>query len=298
MEVRADLVYIASLSKDLQQAITDGNIGVATTDLSYGTTAQMETAAATASDAARWWNTDHKIEYMFVGKRWIPFGTPDFRYGGVKFDDFDSPAGTGQLGWTAVGTASASNGDSSHVGVIALRTTAASTRSAISLRSTAIAPGGSAEHNFEVIFRVPTLATATEDFVVTLGLNDNNAFDSNGHATDGIYFSYNRAVNGANLQLVTAQGGTRTTTNTSQALSANTWYCLWCKVKSNTSAEFFFWTGSAWTSLGTHTTNIPTGSNLTGFQLKVDRTATAASPSLGFDVDEFYHWYAFGGSRV
>jgi hypothetical protein len=299
VSVSARQIWVDSLNKTLQKAIDDGQIGGATaTDYTVGTNAQMETAAATAPDGQRWYNTDHNIEYMFVKKRWSPFGLPDARFGFVRSDEFDSNAVGFQLAWTATGTVGNGSGETAHPGIATIRTTAASTRASLSLRSTAFNLGGSAEVNFDFAFRFVTLSTATEDYVATFGLNDNNAFDSNGHAIDGVYFSYNRAVNGNNLQLVTSSNNTRTTTNTSQALVANTWYYVWCKIKSNTSAEFFIWNGTTWTSLGTHTTNIPTGAGReTGFQVKIDRVATAGSTSLGMDLDLFYNWDAFGTSK-
>ncbi len=264
----------------------DGTWKVPTIAPLAGTNTEME--ALTPSNGTRFWNTTLHIEFIFNEGEWSPAAMIDPRYGGQKFDDFDANSGVSDLNWTVVGTVAASTGEAQAVGIIAMRTTAASSRAAMSLRSTGIVLG-TQHHQLDFILRAPSLSTVTDDFVLGVGLNDNNAFDANGHAIDGAYFTYDRAVNGDAWITHTSDASTRTSTNSASAIVANTWYRLTLRIYPT--SIVFKVNG---TIIATHTTNIPTAP--TGVQLKVDRVAGTAS--RGMDVHLFKHWYANAGALV
>jgi hypothetical protein len=112
---------------------------------------------------------------------------------------------------------------------------------------------GDAAITIEAAVYIPTLATAGEDYTFRIGLGDAS---SNADHTDGVYFEYNRA-DSANWRICTASNSTRTKTNTSTAVVDAAWVTLKIVINAAANSVEFFVDG---TSVGTITTNIPTGS--------------------------------------
>lgn len=209
------------------------------------------------------------------------------------FDDFDgrlswspSTSGTGASASISGGNATFASG--SHMGVARCAYgTVLSTHAALvwsgALSTAIVMGGGEAEYN--TLIRIPTLATATEDYIIRVGLGTATNAD---HA-NGIYFEYARASS-INWRCRTASASSRTTLTTSTAVVNNAWINLrWVCNAAGTSVEFFIDS----VSQGTITTNIPTttGQGCGGnFQI----TAQALVSGGGdFVIDWFYFSKAF-----
>lgn len=271
------------------------SVTIARSNLQVGkwTSGSATTMYATAGqDGDFFFNETYKHTFNWINNRWVPYGFPDPRYGGMKFDDFDCNTVAGQLGWIPTGIFFVIPGEPSDPGMFQIRTSAALSKSSIQLRSDSIRLG-TADMFFEKLIRLPNLSSAAQEYTATFGLNDNSAYDANGNAVDGVYFCYNRLVNGDFWTLKTASNSVITTTVTATAVVASTLYRLGVLIKDGTSAEFFI----NGVSVGSHTTNIPTGlGRETGFQYKMDRIAGTANRNI--DMGYFWHWYFFNGARA
>lgn len=251
-----------------------------------------EMYALTGTDGQIIYNTTYKHHFKWIVDRWVPNGEPDPRYGLVLKDDFISTSGTFDLNWGNAATVSASTGGATTPGVALLRKAAALDRASMTQAVTGFLLGTMDIYQ-EWLVRFPTLATALEDYCFAVGFNDCGAYDANSLATDGVYFTYNRAVNGANWNLHTVSNGSATnTTNLVSAIAADTWYRLGILIKAGTSAAFSV-NGSV---IGTHTTNIPTGAGRgTHFQARLDKTVGSVNSDI--HLDYFYSWGFFSGVR-
>jgi hypothetical protein len=270
----------------LELPVSSGGSAVTT-----GTDAEMAALSAAAGDL--FYNTTFKTLFYYVENRWLP-STIDPRYGYQIFDDFISgTTTTGSIGWTTAGTINvAATGTATNHGVFGLRTTSASSRTLVALRSDSTILGSSKMH-LEFGASVPTLATAGEDFSLALGLSDAAAYVSGSDATDGVYFVLNRGVNGANWIIKTASNGSITPTNTSTAVVAGTYYRLGIMITSASAAEFFV----NGTSVGTINATIPNGAGRsTGVQMRIDKIAGTGNSDLNID---YFHMYAlYNAARV
>jgi hypothetical protein len=118
---------------------------------------------------------------------------------------------------------------------------------------------GSGAAIYEWSLNVTTLSDSTQRYQLVVGFFDTT---SAANQTDGVYFLYDEggvstgSAASANWQLVTTSNSTRTFTTSGTAVSAGSWVTLRAVVNAaGTSVEFFHNNSS----LGTHTTNIPTG---------------------------------------
>lgn len=137
---------------------------------------------------------------------------------------------------------------------------------------------------FEAAVRVTTLSDGTNRYSLHVGLFDNTTAVTH---TDAVQFVYDEGgtVTGcsasANWQMYTASNSTRTCTATSTAVSAGAWVRL--RVVCNaggTSCEWFV-NGS---SVGTVTTNIPTGSaRVTGMGSMLLKSVGTTARTVDFD---------------
>lgn len=110
---------------------------------------------------------------------------------------------------------------------------------------------GAGVYTFETDICIPTLSTVTETFAFYSGFGDSLAAES----VDGVYFKYSDAGATPNWYAVTANNSTRTTTDTSTAVAANTWTRLRVVVNSTGTSVAYHING---TLVATNTTNIPT----------------------------------------
>lgn len=137
---------------------------------------------------------------------------------------------------------------------------------------------------FETAVNVATLSNGTDRYSLHAGLFDNTTAVTH---TDAVQFVYDEGgtVTGcsasANWQMYTASNSTRTCTATSTAVSAGSWTRLTLVVNAaGTSAEWFV----NGTSVGTVSTNIPTGSaRVTGMGSMLLKSAGTTARTVDFD---------------
>jgi hypothetical protein len=129
--------------------------------------------------------------------------------------------------WTSSvsGSGSANSVDTtdyaSHIGVLSSETgTTTSGRAAIALRLGSLVTLGNGDLQFSWVSSIPTLSTVAEEFIVVDGLGNLVT----GEPTDGVYFLYDRLNRGTTWQLVTAEDGARTYTDTAVVVTAGAWY--------------------------------------------------------------------------
>lgn len=174
------------------------------------------------------------------------------------FDDFDnrlawSPSTSGTNAAASVSGGNATMASGKHLGVAEIRL------GTVLASHACLQPSGNLVHavvfgdgaaEYEALIYIPTLATATDDYVLRIGMGDT----ANADHVDGIYFEYARASS-VNWRVKTANNSSRTVVTSSVAVTAGAWHKLRFKVNSaGTSVEFFV----NGTSVGTITTNIPT----------------------------------------
>lgn len=151
-------------------------------------------------------------------------------------------------------------------------------------------------YRFESRLLIPTLATAGENFVVKNGFYD--GFNT-ANTTDGAYFladtqgtSTGSAASG-NWQIVTTSNSVRTFTTTSIAISTTTYSKFRIDVNAaGTSVKFYIDN----TLVGTHTTNIPTGSaRATGAGAMILKSVGTSARTV--NVDYLYYAMKFTTPR-
>jgi hypothetical protein len=114
---------------------------------------------------------------------------------------------------------------------------------------------GDGETAFETSLYIPTLSDGTNRFVVYAGFGDTFL---TADYVDGVYFRYSDNLQAGNWEIATASNSTRTQSDSGIAVAAATWYNLAAVVNAaGTSVEFFI----DGVSVGTITTNIPTGAS-------------------------------------
>lgn len=128
---------------------------------------------------------------------------------------------------------------------------------------------------------IEQLSTVTQTFTSYIGFIDNSAA---GDHTNGAYFRYTDGVNGGRWEAVTAQGATRTATDT--GVSANLLYKIFeieCN-EAGTSVAFYI-DGAL---VATNVTNIPqvTASQLFGFGVKINKSV--GGTQMNMDMDWYY----------
>lgn len=110
------------------------------------------------------------------------------------------------------------------------------------------------------------LSDGTDTYTVYIGFGDNAG---SGDMTDGAYFRYTHSVNSGKWEAVTAQGGTRTATDTT--VTADTTYHIFeIRVNQAGTSVGFYIDGVL---KATNTTNIPGAGQYTGHVLKIEKSA-------------------------
>lgn len=277
----------ASLTVDAKGRLTAASSGVA-----YTLTGTLTTMLATTGVTGQsFYNTTYNTFFDWVVDRWVA-RQPDPRYGFKLFDEFSSTAAPSQIDWNASGAGPVGN-FGTYQGVFFIESSTASA-AAYLMTYTAGTAFGSMDLYMEAMVQIPTLATVGEDFCAMIGFNDKLTFDANSACTDGAYFTLNRGVNGANWITNTVNNTTKTSTNSSTAVVAGTWYRLGILVSATNSNVVFSVNG---TTIATHTTNIPSGAaRSTGCGFKVDKIAGTAASDIY--VDYFMETGFFSSARV
>jgi|GEM_PF-2956927 hypothetical protein len=156
---------------------------------------------------------------------------------------------------TGAAAAPASPIDNAHAGLIEMQVGTTSTGNvsvSLGIGSTPAVVLGGGNLYFETCFNIQTLATtAVDDYTLYLGIHDGWVFTN--PPNNGFYFTY--LVNtSANWLINSANGGIRTTTTSSTAVSTG-WTRLGISYNLGTTTATFFVNG---VSIGTINTNIST----------------------------------------
>ena len=135
---------------------------------------------------------------------------------------------------------------------------------------------GGGIYTIEGDINVQTLSDGTNTYYLRFGFGDLY----NADFVDGAYFEYYSPTS-ANWYRCTASNSTRTKTNTTIAVVAGTWTRLKVVVNAaGTSVEYFI----NGTSVGSNTTNIPTGTGReTGTFLQIIKTAGTTGRTVDID---------------
>lgn len=140
---------------------------------------------------------------------------------------------------------------------------------------------------YEWRVEVPVLSTAAVNFLVTVGLT--NGISAAGAPTNGIYFTYNHAVNGGAWQCVCTAFSSSSPNNSTVTVVANTWYILRAEVNAAGSSVVFYindvQVGAA--VIGT----IPTAIALRP-TAKIEKQVTSTGTSRSLNADYCY-WKQF-----
>lgn len=178
----------------------------------------------------------------------------------VLFDDFynditwsPSTAGVGAAASTSGGNSVMASGKHLGVASLTLGTAIPSHASLVQSGNLSISTVfGNGKAEYKTLIYIPTLATATEDYVFRCGYGTATNAD---HA-DGIYFEYDRSQS-TDWRIKTASNSSRTvgTITTAVAVAAGSWITLyWSVNEAGTNVDFYV----NGTLTGSITTNIPT----------------------------------------
>ena len=201
------------------------------------------------------------------------------------YDDFDGTAlNPYSIGWQSGGTGGTTaliNGEAGAPGIFQIGTSTASTNSRFMHRGIVGRLAGGGRIVCEWRIRIPTLSViASEAFTLRIGLHDSTS----AAPTDGLWFEYIDNVNSGQWQVKAASNSTATTTNTTSAPAANTWYRLKIDINAaGTSAEFYV----DGVSVGTVASNIPTGSGRV-FGPNAGITKSVGTTARTLDLDFFW----------
>lgn len=256
-------------------------------------------AIATPTDGLVIYNTDRdRLEYYDPYWSWSPMsvdgGSRD--WGFENFHDLYANIGNGLFIPSAIGTGSPSTFITiSENGIVLQTGTTDATSGYQYLSNTNSITFGLNLMRWESRLLIPTLATVGENFIVRTGFSDTNAANVN----DGAYFladtqgtSTGSAVS-LYWQIVTCSNGTRTFTTTSILISTTVYSKFRVDVNAaGTSVRFYIDN----VLVGTHTTNIPTGSvRATGLQTMILKSAGTANRTV--NVDYLYYKMKFTTPR-
>ena len=247
--------------------------------------------ALTGGPGFMFFNTTYQSWFDWVVDRWWP-RKPDPRYGYMEDDEWLGATVASKLPWgnnttgsgNAINTAPLSNS----AGEIILECTAAGQTANIRNVLANILVGG-ADHYMEAIIRVPTLATALEDFSIGWGLQDNAAYDANTLCTDGVWGTLNRAINGTKMVMNTASNSSRTATNSTVTdFTAATNVRVGIYINAAASATFYV----NGVSQGSVVSNLPSGAGrYTGFQIKLDKHAGSVASQVVIEHVILYGYF-------
>ena len=152
---------------------------------------------------------------------------------------------------------------------------------------------------FETAINIPALSASGQDYLIRVGLCDNNAHA--GTCSNGVYFEYNRNSLGTSWFGKTVKGGTSATTSTAKA-AVTGWTNLKFVANSANSVTFYVKGPSdpSYVSLGTigASTSVPNASaNATTLMNIIDRTAGTGTAASTFTIDYIDYYNDFTTTR-
>lgn len=167
------------------------------------------------------------------------------------FDDF--PISTGMLGWTNTansGAFSGASGVDGHPGIVQLSTSGSSTAAPIQRFVTTVLTLGGGRITAEWAILIPVLSDGTETFEVKLGFGDST---TGADPANGVWLSYTHGVNSGQWVGKTSAASTPSSSNSTSAPSADTWYNVRVVVDGTTAT---FYVNDV--LIATVSTNVPT----------------------------------------
>lgn len=135
---------------------------------------------------------------------------------------------------------------------------------------------------FSVRFALEQLSTGAQTFASHIGFMDTSA---SGDALNGAYFRYNEAVNGGRWQCITAQGGTRTTTDSGITADTN-YHAFTTEINEAGTSVAFYIDGVL---VQTITTNIPNGTVAQAFGYGWKMEKSVGTTQVNQSADWFYY---------
>lgn len=132
------------------------------------------------------------------------------------------------------------------------------------------------------VFNIATLSTGTNTYTLNLGFGDPMGKNINVDQNNGCYFKYSNGVNSGNWVIACANASTRTTTNSSTAVTTG-WHNAQVTINAAGTSAVFVMDG---VNLGTINSNLPT-TNGTCPMISFDRSAGTISAD-SIEIDLFY----------
>jgi hypothetical protein len=172
-------------------------------------------------------------------------------------EDWVAAGASGSTGWTSSNSSgttfvTSAGVDATSWGVIAMASGAANGNNASLNAGVQRLILGTGTVKIQMKVKLSSLSNpATNTYLIRLGLTDNGA----GFPSNGVYFEYDGAAGDANWRRGLANGGLRTSANSSVAPVANVWTLL--EIEIGTSSAEYFVDG---VSIGTESTHFPTAS--------------------------------------
>lgn len=206
-------------------------------------------------------------------------------------DIFEGGLGAGGTG--AGGTQTVITGVAGHQGIVeyATGTTTTGVRGLYQLTAEQIVVG-SGKIRFGAIIKIPTLSDGTQTFTARFGLND-VAAGTGGDGTDSIMFRYTHSVNGGEWQGVTRSNSTESTLDTNVVADTN-WHTFEFEVNADGTSVEFFIDGA---SVGTISTNIPTGTSRTTSLNPAQIHKSAGGTARTIQLDAYWYQFDFTTAR-
>jgi hypothetical protein len=209
-------------------------------------------------------------------------------------DDFTEGDGDGDLNWSYTTTGSppqpgSITGEPNAPGIVTHFTGSTTTGGIFRHRGINSFKLGGGEIHLETRVRFPILSDATQEYAYFFGFgNANAAIPSN-----GVFFGYNRAVDGNFWSINTVNNSVATKTVLATAVSNFVWYKLKIIINAAATNVDFYLNGSL---VGSITTNIPTGSGREcGPGMSIKKSVGTAPRSM--EHDYCWLWHQLSPSR-
>jgi hypothetical protein len=239
----------------------------------------------------------YQLQYNSTTGQWEPFNSLDHIYNNYAiFEDWIASTTAGDSGWltTTNGTGAAASllssaNTNTAAGVVSLAC-GTSNNGRCHLTSDSTGNGNFTLQGKTVYVEttVRVSGTGTSAALATTYMIGLGKTIGTGAHTDGAYFIFNGATN-ANWQCVTASASARTTTTSTVAVVAATWYTL--EIIYNGTNVVFKING---TTVATHTLNIPTVPLFRSLSIQASGTSTT---SKTMDVDFYVVGLTFAAAR-